>query len=156
MTPRTDSLEIERRIAARPETVFSFFVDPERYRRWQGIEAELDPRPGGIFHITVTGRSRTVVLGEFVEIDPPRRLVFTWGWKQFDGMPEGMLVGPRSTTVEVTLTEEGEGTLLRLRHTGLPTDAALQFHSVGWNTTMDRLVVVSEGGDPGPYPFQEI
>jgi len=45
---------------------------------------------------------------------------------------------------------------LRLRHTGLPTDAALQFHSVGWKTTMDRLVVVAEGGDPGPYPFQEI
>ena len=59
MTPRTDSLEIERRIAARPETVFSFFVDPARYRRWQGIDAELDPR-----HTSeaaeVLGRSRHV------------------------------------------------------------------------------------------------
>src|SRR5438874_2367379 len=136
------------------EAALRAVANPNRRRILRLVwDRELSPRPGGIFHITVTGRSRTVVLGEFVEIDPPRRLVFTWGWKQFDGMPEGMLVGPRSTTVEVTLTEEGEGTLLRLRHTGLLTDAALQFHSVGWNTTMDRLVVVSEGGDPGPYPF---
>ncbi len=156
MTPKEESLEIERRIAARPETVFSFFVDPERYRKWQGIEAELDPRPGGAFHVTMTGRSRTKLIGEFVEIDPPRRLVFTWGWEQFDGMPEGMLVPPRSTTVEVTFTEDAGGTILRLRHGGLPADAAVQFHSVGWNTTLDRLVIVAEGGDPGPYPYEEI
>jgi len=155
VTTPSDTLEFERRIAARPETVFSFFVDPERYKKWQGIEAELDPRPGGVFHVTVTGRSHTKVIGEFVEIDPPHRLVFTWGWEQFDGMPEGMLVPPGSTTVEVTLTEDRGGTLLRLRHTGLPGDAAMQFHSMGWNTTMDRLVIVAEGGNPGPYPFQE-
>jgi uncharacterized protein YndB with AHSA1/START domain len=156
VTPRSDSLEVERRIAARPETVFSFFVDPERYRKWQGIEALLDPRPGGVFHITVTGRSQMKVIGEFVEIDPPHRLVFTWGWAQLDGVPDGMLVPPRSTTVEVTLTEDRGETILRLRHTGLPSDAALQFHSMGWNITMDRLVIVAEGGNPGPYPFQEI
>ena len=156
MSPRDDVLEIERRIAARPDTVFSFFVDPERYRRWQGIDAQLDPRPGGIFRVTVTGRSHTTVIGEFVEIDPPHRLVFTWGWEQFDGMPDGMLVPPRSTTVEVTLTEDDGGTILRLRHNGLPTDAALQFHSMGWTTTIDRLVIVAEGGDPGPYPFDQI
>jgi uncharacterized protein YndB with AHSA1/START domain len=156
VTPRTDTLEVERRIAARPETVFSFFVDPERYRKWQGIEAMLDPRPGGAFRVTMTGRSRTKMIGEFVEIDPPNRLVFTWGWEQFDGMPDGMVVPPGSTTVEVTLTEDHGETILRLRHSGLPGDSARQFHSVGWNTTMDRLVVVAEGGDPGPYPFQEI
>jgi len=156
VTPQTDTIEIERRIAARPETVFSFFVDPERYKKWQGIEALLDPQPGGAFHVTVTGRSRMKVIGEFIEIDPPHRVVFTWGWEQFDGLPEGMLVPPRSTTVEVTLTEDGGGTILRLRHIGLPGDAALQFHSMGWNTTMDRLVIVAEGGNPGPYPFQEV
>src|SRR5438477_8028998 len=68
----------------------------------------------------------------------------------------GMLVPPGSTTVEVTLTEDHGETILRLRHTGLPTDAAVQFHSMGWNTTVDRLVIVAEGGNPGPYPFQEV
>jgi len=79
MTPRTDTLEIERRIAARPETVFSFFVDPERYRKWQGIEAELDPRPGGEYRVGVIPGH--VASGEFVEVDPPRRLVWKWGWE---------------------------------------------------------------------------
>lgn len=153
--PPGDVVEVERRIAARPETVFSFFVDPERYRRWQGIEAELDPRPGGIFRVTVTGRSRTIMRGEFVEIDPPQRLVFTWGWEQFDGAPDGMKVEPGKSTVEVTLVRDGDGTIVRLRHSGLPTEAALQFHSAGWNLTIDRLVAVSEGRHPGPYPFQD-
>jgi uncharacterized protein YndB with AHSA1/START domain len=151
-----DVVEVERRIEARPETVFSFFIDPERYRKWQGIEAELDPRPGGIFQVTVTGRSRTIMRGEFVEIDPPQRLVFTWGWEQFDGSPEGMKVKPGMSTVEVTLVPDGDGTIVRLRHSGLPTEAALQFHSAGWNLTIDRLVAVSEGRNPGPYPFQDI
>jgi uncharacterized protein YndB with AHSA1/START domain len=156
MISRDDVVEVERRIAARPETVFSFFVDPARYRKWQGIEAELDPRPGGIFRIVVSGRSRTIMRGEFVEIVPPERLVFTWGWEQFDGLPEGMKVEPGKTTVEVTFTRDGDGTILRLRHSGLPTDAALQFHSAGWDLTLDRLVAVSEGRDPGPYPYQDV
>ena len=44
---RPDAGELEVRIQARPETVFEFFVDPEKMRRWKGTEAELDPRPGG-------------------------------------------------------------------------------------------------------------
>jgi uncharacterized protein YndB with AHSA1/START domain len=42
---RPDAGELEVRIQARPETVFEFFVDPEKMRRWKGTEAELDPRP---------------------------------------------------------------------------------------------------------------
>src|SRR5439155_394447 len=91
-----------------------------------------------------------------LEIVRPERLVFTWGWEQCDGLPEGMKVEPGKTTVEVTFTRDGDGTILRLRHDGLPTDAAVQFHSAGWNLTIDRLVAVSEGRDPGPYPYQDV
>ena len=156
MTSHGDVVEVERRIAARPETVFSYFVDPERYQSWQGIDAELDPRPGGIFRVVVNGRSRTIMRGGFVVCLPPERLVITWGWEQFDGLPDGMKVEPGKSTVEVTFTKDGDGTIVRLRHNGLPTEAALQFHSAGWNMTIGRLVAVSEGRDPGPYPFNDI
>jgi hypothetical protein len=67
-----------------------------------------------------------------------------------------MKVKPGMSTVEVTLVRDGDGTILRLRHSGLPTAAALTFHSAGWELTIDRLVAVSEGRNPGPYPFQDI
>ena len=53
--------------------------------------------------------------GEFVELDPPHRLVFTWGWQ------DNPVVPPGSTTVEVTLQAIDDGTLVRLVHRGLPT-----------------------------------
>jgi uncharacterized protein YndB with AHSA1/START domain len=73
---RPEAGELEVRIEARPETVFEFFVDPEKMSRWKGTSAELDPRPGGRYR--VGGIAGATVVGEFVEIDPPRRLVFTW------------------------------------------------------------------------------
>ena len=59
-----DPVEREVRIAARPETIFSFFVDPEKMMRWKGISAELDPRPSGIYRVDVTGRD--IARGEHV------------------------------------------------------------------------------------------
>jgi uncharacterized protein YndB with AHSA1/START domain len=45
------TLEVEMRIDAPPEVVFAYFTDPEKYRRWKGVRAELDPRPGGGFRV---------------------------------------------------------------------------------------------------------
>jgi uncharacterized protein YndB with AHSA1/START domain len=151
-----DAVELERYIAAPPEVVYAYFTDPDRYRQWQGRDAELDPRPGGRFRITMSGQTRTVVWGEFVEVEPPRRLVMTWGWEPQDWFPDGMRIEPGSTTVEVTFIPEGEGTRLRLRHGDLPTEAACDFHVWGWNLTLDRLVLAAEGRDPGPDPFAEM
>ena len=148
-----DALVVERRIAAPPDVVFAYFTEPDRYRRWQGTEAELDPRPGGVFHVTMGGTSRTVARGAFVEVEPYRRLVFTWGWEQADWLPDGMRLPPGSTTVEVTFVPDGDGTLLRLRHSGIGSAAAREFHSWGWDLTVGRLATVAEGLDPGPDPF---
>jgi uncharacterized protein YndB with AHSA1/START domain len=148
-TRQKDVVELERRIAAPPETVFSYFVDPEKYRRWQGVGAELDPRPGGLFRVTMTNRAGQVASGAYLEVEPPTRVVFTWGWEGVEGLPPG------ASTVEVLLERDGDGTLLRLRHGGLPNEAACQFHAWGWNLTLDRLVVAGEGGDPGPYPHAD-
>jgi uncharacterized protein YndB with AHSA1/START domain len=150
-------IEVEKRIAARPETVFAYFTDPERFCMWQGVDAELDPRPGGLFRVTVTGRSRVVAKGEYVEVRPPSRVVFTWGWEQIEGLPEGMDgLLPGTSTVVVELEADGDGTILRLRQSGLRTDPEKEVHIGGWEQTLDRLVKVASGGDPGPDPMREL
>ena len=144
-------IEVKRRIAASPETVFSFFTDPELYRQWQGDEAELDPRPGGIFRVKMSGQSNVTAVGEYVEVEPPTRLVYTWGFKRETALLEvHQEVPPGTSRVELNLIPDGDGTILRLRHSGLPSETSCQFHTFGWDVTLDRLVVAAEGGDPGP------
>jgi uncharacterized protein YndB with AHSA1/START domain len=132
-------IELERRIAAPPDIVFSYFTDPERYQQWQGVGAELDPRPGGIFRVT-QNEAGFVSRGEFIELDRPRRIVFSWGWEGIEGLPPG------ASTVEVDLIPDGDGTILRLRHSGLPSESACDLHTYGWGTGLDNLVVVAGTG----------
>ena len=141
---RTDVITHEVRIAARPETVFAFFTDPERMTRWKGRTAVLEARPGGIYRVDINGRD--VAVGEYVELDPPRRVVFTWGWEGSDKVPPG------SSTVEVTLTPDGEDTILRLVHRDLPAGEGTS-HQEGWNHFLPRLGEAAAGGDPGPDPW---
>ena len=139
-----DPLEVSLHIAARPEIVFRYFTDAERYRQWMGVAVDLDPAPGGVYRVGM--RDGVTAAGTFVEVDPPRRVVFTWGWTDLFGVPPG------STRVEVTLTEEAGGTRLVLRHFGLPTDEARDQHRTGWEMYLGRLAVRATGGDPGPDP----
>ena len=137
----------EVRIDAPPDEVFLFFTDPDKMIAWKAIEAELDPRPGGVFRINVTGRD--TARGEYVEIDPPRRVVFTFGWESADS-PEP----PGSTIVEITLLPDGDGTLVRLVHSGVP-DEIRAGSAGGWDHYLARLMVAAEGGNPGPDPWAE-
>lgn len=141
---RTEATENEVRIAAAPETVFGFFTEPEKMIRWKGTSAELDPRPGGVYRVDVSGRD--IAVGEYVEIDPPRRVVFTWGWEGNEQVPPG------SSTVEVTLEPDGDGTIVRLVHRGLPVGEGTG-HAEGWEHFLPRLAVAATGGDPGPDPW---
>jgi uncharacterized protein YndB with AHSA1/START domain len=164
----TSAVEHEVSIDASPETVFAFFTDPARMVQWMGVEATLDPRPGGIFRVAfeppgpvvdymraafgtgapVPGTGAHVVLGEFVEVEPYRRIAFTWGFEtKLFAMP------PQSTAVEVSFTAERDGTLVRLAHRRLPQSAA-EFHRAGWEHYMPRLVMAAVGGDPGIDPWQ--
>ncbi|HLM51739.1 MAG TPA: SRPBCC family protein [Solirubrobacteraceae bacterium] len=133
------------RIAAPCAAVFDHFVDPERLLRWIGVAAELDPRPGGRLRIDVNGRD--VVRGAFVEVAPPHRVAFTWGWDA----PEAA-VGPGASLVEVTLTADGASTRLELRHSGLPAPAG-PVHDAGWRHYVPRLATAAGGGDPGGDPM---
>lgn len=138
-------VEREVRIAARPETVFGFFTDPAKMVRWKGVAAELDPRPGGTYCVRINDQH--VARGEYVEVVPYSRIVFTWGWEG-DGSP----VPPGTSTVEVSLIADGEHTVVRLRHLGLPADQR-QPHAEGWAHYLERLVIAGTGGDPGPDPW---
>jgi Activator of Hsp90 ATPase homolog 1-like protein len=65
-------------VAAPPAEVFNYFTDPARYVRWMGAEAKLNPVAGGEYRIRMGDGFEAA--GEFTELDPPRRLVFTWGF----------------------------------------------------------------------------
>ena len=135
------SIERELQIAARPEIVFRLLTDPVEVLRWQGITAELDARPGGVYRMVLNELGHTAE-GRFVEVAPFTRVVFTWGWAvgPFD-VPAG------SSTVEFTLTPEGQGTRLHFRHHGLPDRPEIvASHGVGWDHYFERLALVAEGG----------
>jgi uncharacterized protein YndB with AHSA1/START domain len=142
----TEALAHEVRVAARREVVFEYFTDPSKMVRWMGLEATLDPRPAGVYRVNING---AVVLGEFVEVDFPSRIVFTWGFelRLYD-------VPPQSTAVEVSFTPDGEGTIVRLAHRRLP-PGAVAFHRAGWRHYMGRLVLAAGGRDPGPDAFAD-
>jgi uncharacterized protein YndB with AHSA1/START domain len=133
-------VERELYIAARPEIVFAFLTEPEKLVRWLGMRASIQAQPGGAFHIHIN--ERDLVGGEYLEVTPYSRVVFTWGW-------EGSSLPLGSTTVEITLTPEARGTRLRLRHLGIPVEQR-DFQAAGWDHSLARLVIAAEGGDPGP------
>jgi uncharacterized protein YndB with AHSA1/START domain len=137
-------LEVSLHIEAQPETVFPYFTDPARYTQWMGNQATLEPVPGGTYRVSM--RDGVEVSGEFVEVDPPHRLVFTWGWSH------DRAVAPGSTRVVVTLVAEDGGTRVVLRHYDLPDDGQRGHHLKGWEMYLGRLGVLMSGGDPGPDP----
>jgi uncharacterized protein YndB with AHSA1/START domain len=144
---QTEPLTIERElsIAARPETVWKLLVDPAEQSKWWGTPLDFDARPGGPFRVEVIPGH--IAAGEFVALDEPRRLVYTWGWEG-DGA-----VAPGSSTIEIHLHVEGDGTRLTFLHTGLPSEESVASHSHGWDNYLPRLATAAAGGDPGRDPF---
>jgi uncharacterized protein YndB with AHSA1/START domain len=144
----TQGLSVTRevRIAASPETVFPFFTEPDKLTAWMGVKAELDPQPGGIYRVHVS--EAWVARGEFVAVEPFGRVVFTWGW---EGGAVGLL--PGASLIEVTLEPDGDATIVRFTHSGLPDGEALSAHTDGWEHFLARLAIAAAGGDPGPDPW---
>lgn len=133
-------------IDASPKTVFSFFTDPNKMMRWMGKAVEIDPRPGGMMRVDIDGKH--IERGQFIEVDPPERLVYTSGWENNDELPPG------STQVEVRLLPEQGGTRVHIRQTGLPS-IWVEEHRQGWEHYLLRLQIVAAGGDPGPDPWAQ-
>jgi uncharacterized protein YndB with AHSA1/START domain len=138
---QTSELRVERRIAASRADVYRFLTDSVRWASWQGDAAEIEPVPGGLFRLTMSNGA--LAEGRFIDLVPNERVIFTWGWQ---GSPT---VPPGSSTVEIELLPDGDGTVVRLTHRGLPPeDQAI--HLAGWEHYLPRLTIVAEGGEAGP------
>lgn len=137
-------LRIERLIAAPPERVFALWTEPEQLVKWWGPDGfhipqqALDVRPGGTWRTTMRSPegSLHIVSGVYREIDPPRRLVFTWGWDDDQG------ARGHETEVTVTLEPAPGGTRLTLTQQAFQDKDARDKHGFGWNSSLDCLARV--------------
>lgn len=142
-------LAVQRLVIDAPaDRVFEHFMDPALFGLWMAADATLDPVPGGI--ISWTHPNGDTVSGRFVEILRPQRLVFTYGWERAE-----VEIPPGSTTVEIDLVGQDDGTtLVTLRHHGLG-KAASDAHSGGWAHYLGRLCHVAQGEVVGPDPWAD-
>ena len=104
--PETLVARRETQIPAPPAAVFALLTDPDKILRWIGTEAQLEPQPGGLYLVNVTGAR--VSRGFFREVVPVHRLAYSFGWVGSEAVPPG------SSLVEIDLIEQPPGTLLRL------------------------------------------
>ncbi len=160
--------EVTLEIAAPPAAVYRYLTVPAQYTRWMGAVAVLDPRPGGRYEIAMADGFRAA--GRFVTLDPPRRVVFTWGFADDEAaahtrhepgsavpgagaMPDGstrvtICLQPFASPLETAANR----TRLTLRHDRLPSAELAAAHQVAWEAYLPRLATVAAGGDPGPDP----
>src|SRR5215510_13815764 len=137
-TGRGAEVRLEIRIDASPETVFALLTEPARMRTWLAELVEAESRPGGMFRIS--GPAGVAIEGTYLEVIPHRKVVFTWG-----GV-EGLK--PGQSTVEFLLEPDGAGTLVFLRHYGLP-GRTVGSHRQGWiKTGLAKLKDAAEGRRP--------
>lgn len=128
-------VRIEQLIGAPPDRVFAAWTDPDLLARWMSpvghAEAEVEPWIGGRLRVTMVGGDvRIEHRGEYREVLPNRRLVFTW---------QSPYTGPEPSVVTVELEPDEAGTRLTLIHERLPAEA-VESHRGGWGPILDRLV----------------
>ena len=136
-------------IDAPPERVWEFFTRPQAIVRWMGEYAVLAPVPDGEFTVNIRG---TPVRGRYLELDPPHRLLLSWGYAGSDALPPG------ASTVEVHRERDGSGTRVNLEHRDLP-DPERPGHAEGWKHYLARLAVAGTGDavpDPGMRPVGDL
>jgi uncharacterized protein YndB with AHSA1/START domain len=119
----TTTIEHVVDIDAEPETVYRMWTTVEGLCSWWGQSATVDARPGGSIRVDINGEH--VMVGEFIELAPPHRVRFSFGWTN-DDPPAG------TTQVDVRIDANGAGTRLTLRHTGLPVEQ-IAGHAEGWS-----------------------
>ncbi|SEB85405.1 SRPBCC domain-containing protein [Paenibacillus sp. GP183] len=140
----SDTIKKEIFIECHPETLFSFFTDPDKLVRWMGRHVLLDPSIGGKFRIDINGSD--IAMGEYKEMIPNEKIVMSFGWEKSKVLPPG------SSTLEFSLLPKDNGTLLVLTHYDLPASEVAP-HEKGWMHYMPRLQSIAQGQDPGVDPL---
>jgi uncharacterized protein YndB with AHSA1/START domain len=126
---RNDVIVATEHIKAPPEVVFPYFTDPALIVTWIGDRAELDPQPGGVFSLDM---GEVAARGAYITVEPPHRVVFSWGIPGSDTLPPG------GSVIEVVLTADGEDTTVVLTHRGLP-PTRIGSHRAGWEHRLGLL-----------------
>jgi uncharacterized protein YndB with AHSA1/START domain len=139
------ALELTHRFAAPRERVFDAWTNPEVLKRWWAAGAtwdtpvaEVDPRQGGSYRLSMrtdTGEVHTV-RGEYQEVRPPERLAYTWSWEEG---PEPAMAGSEHTLVVIDFVEDGDGTLVKLTHSGFANEQLRDMHVQGWQAVLANL-----------------
>jgi uncharacterized protein YndB with AHSA1/START domain len=110
-------------IRATPAVVFSFFTDTPRWARWWGEGSSIDPRPGG--RVVIRYPTGDEAVGEVIEIDAPKRIVFSYGYAR------GTPIAPGGSRVVIRLEPVATGTKLTLEH-AVDGAAVRDEHVQGW------------------------
>jgi uncharacterized protein YndB with AHSA1/START domain/DNA-binding transcriptional ArsR family regulator len=139
------ALELEHRYAAPRERVFEAWTNPEVLKRWWAAAptwetplAEVDARVGGGYRLSMRTDAGEVhtVRGEFTEVEPPGRLAYTWSWEEG---PDAAMAGSEETLVVVDFVEDGDGTLVKLTHSGFSAEQIRDMHVQGWQAVLANL-----------------
>jgi uncharacterized protein YndB with AHSA1/START domain len=147
------SLTLVRRIAARPSIVFEAVTTSEGVAAWWGpddlpvIAAEMDARVGGAYRLrfrTLDGAEHEAC-GEFLEVDPPARVVMSWRWSS-GGEPREL---DRTSRIEFEVRPIEGGSELTFTHAGLRNEESRSSHEGGWTGALDKLVRLFAGA-PNP------
>lgn len=147
------AVHVTRELPARRDDVFSAWTQPDLFARWftppgnSSVSAELDVRPGGSYRITlqrtelVTGTS--YIVGEYLEVAPPERLVFTFGWEEPPPLAGIEALEALDSRVTVQFRDRGASTEISITHERLDTEELRDFHRWGWETTLEQLAEVA-------------
>ncbi len=135
------SLEIKRFINAPRARVYAAWTDPAQLKEWWGPESvrtrnfAADVRVGGKYRWDLINQEdeEMSVFGEYRELVPGKKIVFTWKWDDDDVWEN------RNSVVTVELFDAAGGTELHLRHEQLPSTESRDRHNEGWNSVLDRL-----------------
>lgn len=131
------SVTVSREIGAPAEVLFDAWLEPRSLSAWlrpsviSETRAEVDARVGGEFRIVmVRDGAEMLHSGRYLEIDRPRRLVFSW---------KSPATGHRDSIVTVTFRERADSTLVEIRQVGLSDEAARAGHHEGWSDALLEL-----------------
>ena len=138
--PQSPSLTLKRRLKASAQKVFAAWTEPEQLVHWFGpaettdgtVRADMDVRVGGRYRMrfkTDDGESHEVG-GEYKEVVPNERLVFSWAWHS---TPE------RESLITITLKADGDATMLTLHQERFFDEKARDGHNRGWTGTLEKL-----------------
>ena len=153
MTQQTQEavLRMSRRFDAPRERVFEAWTSPDVLRdwwragpHWETPVAQVDLRPGGRYRLAMTDTDKGethVVVGEYKEIQPPERLVYTWTWES----NTDEMKGSDNSIVTVEFAVADGGTEVSLTHTGFAGDEIRDLHAHGWEAVLANLERVLSG-----------